>query len=196
MVPPRALLVPPSLCPSLQSSLVVHHLGIALARLERRHTKCTTTDLDCSGDEKERGLAALQVTLHVPRAVAPLTRLATSASTRQRRQPTLERRVERLVDGADVDELDLGAHLRGEVRLDVALVGEGEDGARDACAVGGEDLQSGAPGEGCGRRAREKARGRGGRTFSLIPPTGVTRPRRVTSPVMAVCARGGMPRTG
>lgn len=34
-----------------------------------------------------------------------------------------------------------------------------------------------------------------GRTFSRIPPTGVTAPRRVISPVMAMPFRGAMPRT-
>lgn len=133
--------------------------------------------------------------LHVPPAslVAPVPD--------ERAEPALERSLERLVDRAHVDKLDLGTHLGGQVGVDVALVRQGKDGARNAGAVSGKDLRAVEP---CGSEGRDGSvrcskactdRASERRTFSLMPPTGVTRPRSVTSPVMAVCARGGMPRT-
>lgn len=72
------------------------------------------------------------------------------------------------------DELHAVANFKRDVVLDIFAVSRGENNLSDLCAVGAQNLAESERKQGGNLRLERKC------TFSLIPPTGVTRPRRVT----------------
>lgn len=90
-----------------------------------------------------------------------------------------KRSLERLPDRPNVDERQIRLDGRRKVGVDVLLVLEREEEGADPCAMSSEDLREAS--------AIFLERNEMGtkRTFSLIPPTGVTFPLNVISPVIA-----------